>query len=110
MTRGFQFVCLLLSLVIAGCGSNPGADSPRGQDGANATGKKLRICLLPKIKGISYFSSCYEGAQEAANELGNIELIYDGPTDGDPRKQAEMIEAWTIDGEASASISTSCPR
>ncbi|MCA9151091.1 MAG: substrate-binding domain-containing protein [Planctomycetales bacterium] len=54
--------------------------------------------MLPKIKGISYFSSCYEGAQEAANELGNIELIYDGPTDGDPRKQAEMIEAWTIDG------------
>ncbi|RLT06359.1 MAG: secreted solute-binding lipoprotein [Planctomycetota bacterium] len=53
--------------------------------------------MLPKIKGISYFSSCFKGAEEAAKELG-IDLIYDGPTDGNPRKQAEMIEQWTIDG------------
>ncbi|MCA9024005.1 MAG: substrate-binding domain-containing protein [Planctomycetaceae bacterium] len=54
--------------------------------------------MLPKIKGIAYFSSCAEGAREAADELGNVELIYDGPTDGDPKKQAEMIEQWTVEG------------
>jgi ABC-type sugar transport system substrate-binding protein len=59
--------------------------------------KKIRICLLPKIKGISYFSSCYEGAKRAAAELPNVELIYDGPIDGDPKKQAEMIERWIVE-------------
>src|SRR5690606_15014090 len=69
------------------------------QDGpAGRGGDRIRVGLLPKIKGISYFTSCYEGAQQAAAELGNVELIYDGPTDGDPKKQAEMIETWIVDG------------
>lgn len=85
-----MFACLL-----AGCGETSPAT-----DGSQSSTKsdKITVCLLPKIKGISYFSSCYTGAQEAAEELGNVELIYDGPTDGDPKKQAEMIEQWMVDG------------
>ena len=69
----------------------------------------ITICLLPKIKGISYFASCYDGAKEAAAELGNVNLIYDGPTDGDPRKQAEMIEQWTVDGVDVICVSPNAP-
>jgi len=97
-------ICWLASIAIAvsifGCAKH---DSPQttGTSGETATASagshKLRVALLPKIKGISYFSSCFKGAEEAAKELG-IDLIYDGPTDGNPRKQAEMIEQWTIDG------------
>ena len=72
------------------------AGSRGGSDGGSAD-ERITICLLPKIKGIPYFTSCADGAKEAANELGNIELIYDGPTDGDPTKQAEMIEQWTAE-------------
>ncbi|MDA1230590.1 MAG: substrate-binding domain-containing protein [Planctomycetota bacterium] len=96
----FWLVTLAAVLPFLGCSEN---ESPQtaGTLGENATAsidsKKLRVALLPKIKGISYFSSCFKGADEAAKEL-RIELIYDGPTDGDPRKQAEMIEQWTIDG------------
>ena len=64
---------------------------------------------MPKIKGISYFSSCANGAREAAEELGNIELIYDGPTDGDARKQAEMIENWTVEGRDVICVSPNAP-
>lgn len=81
-------VALLVGSVM-GCSSG---------DEAGAGPSPLRIGLLPKIKGISYFSSCYEGARQAVDELGGIELIYDGPTDGDARKQAEMIEEWIVDG------------
>ena len=49
------------------------------------------------------------GAQEAADELGNIELIYDGPTDGDPKKQAEMIEQWVVDGVDVICIAPNAP-
>lgn len=91
---------LVLGIQLAGCAnqdSQPQTKNSGGDSSPSSAGKKLRIALLPKIKGISYFSSCFKGAEEAAAEL-EIDLIYDGPTDGDPRKQAEMIEQWTVDG------------
>ena len=91
MNRVHLTFVLMVSLVVFGC--NRQAANPT--DGAN---DKLTVCMLPKIKGISYFTSCYQGAQEAAAELGNIDLIYDGPIDGDPKKQAELIEQWIVDG------------
>lgn len=93
--------CALAAMLVASCASGCGNGSAdKGAAAPQATGaaKKLKVCLLPKIKGIAYFSSCAVGAREAADELGTVELIYDGPTDGDPRKQAEMIEQWTVDG------------
>ena len=97
-------ICWLASIAIAvsifGCAKHDSSQTT-GTSGETATASAgshtLRVALLPKIKGISYFSSCFKGAEEAAKELG-IDLIYDGPTDGNPRKQAEMIEQWTIDG------------
>ena len=89
----------LLLLFAIGCnvgGTN--SDQPDSGRRTVPSPDKITVCLLPKIKGISYFSSCHKGAVEAANELGNVELIYDGPTDGDPKKQAEMIEQWIVDG------------
>jgi ABC-type sugar transport system substrate-binding protein len=98
---------LVLPLLF-GCGaeSRPVAVPSKAN---SATPRKLTICLLPKIKGISYFSSCYRGAQEAAEELGDIDLVYDGPTDGDPRKQAEMIEQWTADRVDAICVSPNAP-
>ena len=86
-----------------------GSPAVESSGSESAAGKPVTICLLPKIKGISYFSSCYNGAKEAADELGNIELVYDGPTDGDPRKQAEMIEQWTVDGVDVICVSPNAP-
>ncbi|NOY82476.1 MAG: autoinducer 2 ABC transporter substrate-binding protein [Kiritimatiellaeota bacterium] len=56
----------------------------------------VTVCLLPKKKGLPYFSSCADGAREAARELGAVKLVYDGPTDGSPEKAAAMIEKWTL--------------
>lgn len=58
--------------------------------------KKLAVALLPKKKGVPYFTSCAKGAEEAAKELGNIELTYDGPTDGAPEKAASMVDRWAL--------------
>ncbi|MEJ7710485.1 MAG: substrate-binding domain-containing protein [Pyrinomonadaceae bacterium] len=55
--------------------------------------KKPVIALMPKAKGDPYFISCRLGAEEAAKELG-VELLWDGPTDLDPAKQNEVVEAW----------------
>ncbi|MGE3775567.1 MAG: substrate-binding domain-containing protein [Pirellulaceae bacterium] len=103
--------CLILFLAATtGCGSGS-SSAPQGgyRNSSAAQAQKITVCLLPKIKGISYFSSCYRGAAEAAAELGNIELIYDGPTDGDAKKQAEMIEQWTVDGVDVICVSPNAP-
>lgn len=60
-------------------------------------GQKHVIAMMPKAKGDPYFISCKQGADEAAKELG-IELLWDGPTDLDPAKQNEVVEAWITRG------------
>jgi rhamnose transport system permease protein len=53
--------------------------------------------MMPKAKGDPYFISCRHGAEEAARELG-VDLLWDGPTDLDPAKQNEVVEAWITSG------------
>ena len=64
---------------------------------ARTTGRKPVIAMMPKAKGDPYFVSCKQGADEAAKELG-VELLWDGPTDLDPAKQNEVVEAWITRG------------
>jgi rhamnose transport system substrate-binding protein len=62
-----------------------------------SNGHKPVIAMMPKAKGDPYFISCRQGAEEAAAELG-VELLWDGPTDLDPVKQNELVEAWITRG------------
>ncbi len=67
------------------------------QRAATVPAHKPVIALMPKAKGDPYFVSCKQGADEAAKELG-VELLWDGPTDLDPAKQNEVVEAWITRG------------
>lgn len=60
-------------------------------------GKRITVAMMPKSKGNAYFISCKKGADDAAKELG-VDLLWDGPTDPDPAKQNEVIEAWITRG------------
>jgi len=66
------------------------ADAPSGS-------RKPVVAMMPKAKGDPYFISCRKGAEEAAREAG-VELLWDGPTDLDPAKQNEVVEAWITRG------------
>lgn len=59
--------------------------------------RQIVVAMMPKSKGNAYFIACRQGAEEAAKELG-IELLWDGPTDTDPSKQNEIVEAWITRG------------
>jgi len=68
------------------------------QSSATTTPKtRIQVAMMPKAKGDPYFISCRQGAEEAARELG-IDLLWDGPTDLDPAKQNEVVEAWITKG------------
>jgi len=76
---------------------------------AAAQTKNITVCLLPKKKGLPYFTTCAQGAEEAAKELGHVKLIYDGPSDGAPEKAASMIEKWTLQGVDVIAVSPNDP-
>jgi rhamnose transport system permease protein len=83
-------------------GSSQNASQNDSQPGAN--GRKAVIAMMPKAKGDPYFISCKQGADEAAKELG-VELLWDGPTDLDPAKQNEIVEAWITRGVDAIAVS-----
>ena len=81
------------------------AVAPTAQSQTETTpGKKNVIAMMPKAKGDPYFISCRKGAEEAAKELG-AELLWDGPTDLDPAKQNEVVEAWITRGVDAIAVS-----
>ena len=95
---------------LSGC--SPKTDAPAGGNSpvaATHSGKQLNIYMLPKKKGLAYFTSCAAGAQQAAKELGDVNLVYDGPTDGAAEKSASMIETWTLKGADAIAISPNDP-
>ena len=53
----------------------------------------VRIALVVKALGIGFFEAAAKGAEEAAEELGNVEVIYTGPTDTTAEGQIEVINA-----------------
>src|SRR4051812_42282036 len=88
------------SLLLVGCG-----------DAGNSTagGTKISVYLLPKVKGVPYFETCDRGAEEAAKELGNVELTYDGPVDGSADSAAKLVERWALQGAGVIAVSANDP-
>ena len=105
-------VILLAAFIVAGTNwmlvrsikEQGGASSPTQSQNPVAPGKKNVIAMMPKAKGDPYFISCRKGAEEAAKELG-AELLWDGPTDLDPAKQNEVVEAWITRGVDAIAVS-----
>jgi ABC-type sugar transport system substrate-binding protein len=95
----------------AGCGRKaPPPDTPTpGEAPAVQAGKAITLCLLPKKKGLPYFSSCAAGAEKAAAALGSVTLVYDGPTDGSPERAAAMVETWTLKQVDAIAVSPNDP-
>jgi rhamnose transport system substrate-binding protein len=87
----------MLARSIKESAGGPGGPQPQSSSNAPANKKKTVIAMMPKAKGDPYFISCKAGAEKAAEELG-AELLWDGPTDLDPAKQNEVVEAWITRG------------
>ncbi|WP_298916314.1 rhamnose ABC transporter substrate-binding protein [uncultured Roseobacter sp.] len=58
-----------------------------------AQAEDVRIALVVKALGIGFFEAAAKGAEEAASELGDVEIIYTGPTDTTAEGQIEVINA-----------------
>ena len=52
-----------------------------------ASAATVKIALLVKNLGNGFFDAANKGAQEAAKQLGDVQVIYTGPTQATPEGQ-----------------------
>ena len=69
----------------------------------------MRIAVVVKALGIGFFEAAAEGAEEAAAELGGVEIIYTGPTDTTAEGQVEVINSLIAQGVDAIAISANDP-
>lgn len=88
----------LALITIVGC--SPAANT--AANGGGAGGKKLRIAVIPKGTSHEFWKSVHYGAQKAANEIGNVEIIWRGPVvESDTGSQIEVMKSMVtmqVDG------------
>lgn len=70
-----------------------------------AQAENVKIALVVKALGIGFFEAAAKGAEEAAAELGDVEIIYTGPTDTTAEGQIEVINSLIAQGVNAIAIS-----
>ncbi len=64
-----------------------------GQVSCVQAAEKIKIAMVVKNLGNGFFDAAHEGAKEAATQLGDVEIIYTGPTTPSAEGQIEIINA-----------------
>lgn len=81
----------MLALVISGC--NPSNDRPLSSSSPKGGNDKLRIAVIPKGTSHQFWQSVHAGAEAAAKELGNVEILWKGPeTEADTAGQISVVK------------------
>ena len=60
-----------------------------------AYAENVKIALVVKSLGNGFFDAANKGAEEAAKELGDVDIIYTGPTKATAEAQIEFLEKLT---------------
>ena len=74
-----------------------------------ANAADTRIALVVKSLGNGFFDAAAKGAEEAAAEIGGIEIIYTGPTSATAEGQVEIINALIAQQVDAIAISANDP-
>jgi rhamnose transport system substrate-binding protein len=73
-------------------------------DAPDLAGEELVLLDIPKLVGIGYFDATTLGMNQAAEELGNVTIISDGPTEANIDDQIAIIENYIAGGEINGII------
>ena len=73
--------------------------------GSTVQAGDMKIALVVKALGIGFFEAAAKGAEEAAAELGGVDIIYTGPTDTTAEGQIEVINSLIAQGVDAIAIS-----
>lgn len=70
---------------------------------------QTRIALVVKSLGNGFFDAAAKGAEEAAKELGDVEVIYTGPTAATAEAQIEVVNSLIAQQVDAIAISANDP-
>jgi rhamnose transport system substrate-binding protein len=74
-----------------------------------ATAQDFRLALVVKNLGNGFFEAANKGAQEAAEEIGGVEIIYTAPTAPTAEGQIEILNSLIAQGVDAIAISANDP-
>jgi ribose transport system substrate-binding protein len=95
-------LALGLGILVAGCG---GGDQTKTEGTKPAEGgKKYQIAVIPKGTTHEFWKSIHAGALKAANELGDVEIRWQGPEKEDDRNQQQQLVENLVSQKVSAIV------
>jgi rhamnose transport system substrate-binding protein len=74
-----------------------------------ASAQDMKIALVVKSLGNGFFDAAHKGAQNAAEEIGGIEVIYTGPTSATAEGQIEIVNSLIAQQVNAIAISANDP-
>ena len=105
-----SFSALCIALVIAGCSKKEDATTPTSGDKAApapaASGKRLKLAFVVN-NAATFWTIARAGTEDAAKELGNVDVDFRIPSDGQAGTQRQILEdllAKGVDGIAVSPI------
>lgn len=99
MSRQIVWSALCLAgLLIAGCGEMKPESPSKYATRGNLGPKQYRIAVIPKGTTHDFWKSVHAGALDAAQELGNVEVIWNG-VDNEADKEGQIKIVDTFIGE-----------
>jgi rhamnose transport system substrate-binding protein len=82
---------LTASLAVAGCTKKNDTTGAASGTGSSTT---YKVAFVPKLQGVPYFEAMNAGGKEAAAALGNVQWLYQGPTQADAAAQADIVRSY----------------
>jgi rhamnose transport system substrate-binding protein len=87
-------LALTTAAAIALTGCTKKNESPEAGASGAAGGKTYKVAFVPKLQGVPYFEAMNAGGKQAAQALGNVEWLYQGPTQADAAAQADIVRSY----------------
>lgn len=89
-----RWVLLCALALVIGCRE---ATGPTGKPTAGPSGKTYRIAVIPKGTTHEFWKSVHAGAEKAAQELGNVEIVWKGPLlENDREGQIQVVQDFIV--------------
>ncbi len=93
----------LATLVLLACGCSSGTPAPSGNGSTPAAGdptgggKTYRLAVIPKGTTHEFWKSVHFGAEKAAKELGNVQILWKGPVlENDREGQIQVVQDFIV--------------
>jgi ribose transport system substrate-binding protein len=104
---------LFIVTMLVGCGAGSGGIGAVGCGAggpapASVAPKTLRFAVIPKALDIPVFNYAKLGAERAAKEMGDVQVLWNAPVSADQLKQKEILESYItqrVDGIAISVLS-----